>query len=47
MFRSMRTTMGGGKGGKAGGGPMGGMFGGFGQSTARLINQDEIKVAFR
>lgn len=23
------------------------MFGGFGQSTARLINKDDIKVAFK
>jgi len=45
---SMRRagSMMGGKGGK-GGGPMGGMFGGMMQSTAKLINPNEINVAFR
>ena len=33
--------------GKAGGGGLGGMFGGFGQSTARIINKEDIKVAFK
>lgn len=32
--------------GRAGGGGLGGMFGGFGQSTARLINKEDIKVKF-
>ncbi|CAJ0594227.1 unnamed protein product [Cylicocyclus nassatus] len=26
---------------------LGGMFGGFGQSTARIINKEDIKVAFK
>ncbi|CAI5439589.1 unnamed protein product [Caenorhabditis angaria] len=34
----------GGAGGKGGG--IGGMFGGFGQSTARVINKEDIKVKF-
>merc|ERR1711971_1400518 len=42
----MGGSMMGGKGGK-GGGPMGGMFGGMMQSTAKLINPNEINVAFR
>jgi hypothetical protein len=32
--------------GKPGGGFGAGLFGGVGQSTARLINKDEIKVPF-
>lgn len=32
--------------GKPGGG-LGGLFGGVGQSTARIINKDEIKVSFK
>ncbi|TKR95078.1 hypothetical protein L596_009294 [Steinernema carpocapsae] len=34
-------------GGKSGGGGLGGMFGSVGQSTARIINKDDIKVAFK
>lgn len=30
-----------------GGGGFGGIFGGFGQSTARLINKEDIKVSFK
>ncbi|EPB67289.1 ATP-dependent metallopeptidase HflB, partial [Ancylostoma ceylanicum] len=30
-----------------GGGGLGGMFGGFGQSTARIINKEDIKVSFK
>lgn len=33
--------------GRPGGGGLGGMFGGFGQSTARIINKEDIKVAFK
>lgn len=33
-------------GGKPGGG-IGGLFGGVGQSTARMINKEDIKVAFK
>uniref|UniRef100_A0A1I7ZD42 AAA domain-containing protein n=1 Tax=Steinernema glaseri TaxID=37863 RepID=A0A1I7ZD42_9BILA len=41
-------TFKGASGGKAGGGGgLGGMFGSVGQSTARVINKDEIKVAFK
>ncbi|GMT28007.1 hypothetical protein PFISCL1PPCAC_19304, partial [Pristionchus fissidentatus] len=46
-----RMLKGGGAGGAAGrpggGGGLGGMFGGFGQSTARVINKEDIKVAFK
>merc|ERR1719411_2308572 len=49
-FRRVGTMMGGGMGGGAGGrggrGP-GGMFGGMVESTAKVINPSEIKVAFR
>jgi AFG3 family protein len=34
-------------GGKPGGGFGGGLFGGVGQSTARIINREDIKVAFK
>ena len=34
------------KGGKGGGGPFGGMFGGMNQSTARMVNKEDIKVRF-
>lgn len=34
-------------GGRGGGGGLGGMFGGFGNSTARVINKEDIKVAFK
>ncbi|KAK6054542.1 ATP-dependent metallopeptidase HflB [Cooperia oncophora] len=37
----------GGAGRAGGGGGLGGMFGGFGQSTARIINREDIKVAFK
>ncbi|PIO52430.1 hypothetical protein TELCIR_26264, partial [Teladorsagia circumcincta] len=37
----------GGAGRAGGGGGLGGMFGGFGQSTARIINKEDIKVAFK
>lgn len=33
--------------GKPGGGIGAGLFGGVGQSTARIINKDEIKIAFK
>ncbi|KAJ1355473.1 Paraplegin [Parelaphostrongylus tenuis] len=39
---------GGAAGGRAGGGGgLSGMFGGFGQSTARIINKEDIKVSFK
>ncbi|KAI6178751.1 AFG3-like protein 2 [Aphelenchoides besseyi] len=45
LYRSFKGTLGG-KMGKPGGG-IGGLFGGVGQSTARLINREDIKVAFK
>ncbi|KAI6232980.1 AFG3-like protein 2 [Aphelenchoides fujianensis] len=45
LYRSFKGTLGGGKG-KPGGG-IGGLFGGVGQSTARLINREDIKVSFK
>ncbi|CAD6186521.1 unnamed protein product [Caenorhabditis auriculariae] len=49
-FYLYRMLRGGGAGaaGRAGGpgGGIGGMFGGFGQSTARVINKEDIKVKF-
>ncbi|KHN80405.1 AFG3-like protein 2 [Toxocara canis] len=44
MFRGGGAS---GASGRGGAGGLGGMFGGFGQSTARLINKDDIKVAFK
>ncbi|VDK45674.1 unnamed protein product [Anisakis simplex] len=44
MFRGGGAS---GAAGRGGAGGLGGMFGGFGQSTARLINKDDIKVAFK
>jgi len=44
-FRKTSGMMGGGGGGKRGGGGMGGMFG-MGQSTARVIKNEEIAVKF-
>lgn len=44
-----RVLKGGGSAGgrTGGGGGLSGMFGGFGQSTARIINKDDIKVSFK
>ncbi|KJH53542.1 ATP-dependent metallopeptidase HflB [Dictyocaulus viviparus] len=44
MIRGGGTT--GGRAGSGGGG-LSGMFGGFGQSTARIINKEDIKVSFK
>uniref|UniRef100_A0A915B7B7 AAA+ ATPase domain-containing protein n=1 Tax=Parascaris univalens TaxID=6257 RepID=A0A915B7B7_PARUN len=44
MFRGGGAS---GAAGRGGAGGLSGMFGGFGQSTARLINKDDIKVAFK
>ena len=48
-FRNMSKMSAGmmGKGGKGGRGGMGNMFGGFGESTAKLVNANEINVAFK
>ncbi|CAJ0956672.1 unnamed protein product, partial [Mesorhabditis belari] len=46
-FVRMSRRMSGGAGGAKGGGGLGGMFGGFGSSTARVINKEDIKVAFK
>jgi AFG3 family protein len=47
MFMSFKGTMGGAAGKGKPGGFGAGLFGGVGQSTARIINRDEIKVAFK
>uniref|UniRef100_A0A914P8L6 AFG3-like protein 2 n=1 Tax=Panagrolaimus davidi TaxID=227884 RepID=A0A914P8L6_9BILA len=48
LWRTLRGGMGAMRsGGKGGGGLGGGLFGGVGQSTARVINKEDIKVAFK
>ncbi|GMT00348.1 hypothetical protein PENTCL1PPCAC_22522, partial [Pristionchus entomophagus] len=47
IYRMLKGGGGAGAGGRPGGGGLGGMFGGFGQSTARIINKEDIKVAFK
>ncbi|CAI4231601.1 unnamed protein product [Auanema sp. JU1783] len=47
IYRMLRGGGGVGAGGKPGAGGLGGMFGGFGQSTARIINKEDIKVTFK
>ncbi|KAE9554000.1 hypothetical protein FO519_002760 [Halicephalobus sp. NKZ332] len=48
LYRTLRGGIGGAKSGGKGGGPFGGgLFGGVGQSTARLINKEDIKVSFK
>lgn len=37
----------GGAAGKKGGGPFGSMFGGMNQSTARMVNKEDIKIRFK
>ncbi|CAB3408025.1 unnamed protein product [Caenorhabditis bovis] len=46
IYRMLKGGGAAGGAGRAGGGGLGGMFGGFGQSTARLINKEDIKVKF-
>ncbi|WKX90183.1 hypothetical protein Q1695_009209 [Nippostrongylus brasiliensis] len=47
IYRMLKGGAGGGAGRAGGGGGLGGMFGGFGQSTARIINKEDIKVSFK
>ncbi|KHJ98702.1 ATP-dependent metallopeptidase HflB [Oesophagostomum dentatum] len=47
IYRLLKGGAAGGAGRAGGGGGLGGMFGGFGQSTARIINKEDIKVAFK
>ena len=56
LFARFGGSMGGGRGGRGGGGGImgggrgglgGAMFGGMNQSTAKLVNANEIKVAFK
>jgi len=47
LYRTFKGGIGGTGKGKTGGGLGGGLFGNVGQSTARIINKDDIKVAFK
>ncbi|CAJ0571458.1 unnamed protein product, partial [Mesorhabditis spiculigera] len=47
FYRSAKRMSGGAGGAKGGGGGFGGLFGNFGSSTARVINKEDIKVAFK
>ncbi|GMR53257.1 hypothetical protein PMAYCL1PPCAC_23452 [Pristionchus mayeri] len=47
IYRMLKGGGAAGGAGRGGGGGLGGMFGGFGQSTARVINKEDIKVAFK
>uniref|UniRef100_A0A8R1IDL2 AAA domain-containing protein n=2 Tax=Caenorhabditis japonica TaxID=281687 RepID=A0A8R1IDL2_CAEJA len=46
IYRMLKGGGAAGGGRAGGGGGLGGMFGGFGQSTARVINKEDIKVKF-
>ncbi|KAK6729015.1 hypothetical protein RB195_006209 [Necator americanus] len=47
IYRMLKGGGAAGAGRAGGGGGLTGMFGGFGQSTARIINKEDIKVSFK